>query len=88
MNANRRRSISKVIEKLEQMDALKAELIEMIEEIKNDEEEAYENLPESLQETDRGEAMQEAIDNLDNAQGDLDLIDIEAIIDYLAEAQA
>lgn len=75
MNKARRSSIQKIIERLE-------EIRDDIESVKNEEEEAYENLPESLQESGRGEAMSEAIDALDSAYSS-----IEEVLDYLDTAQ-
>ena len=47
-------------------------LMDDIEEVQNEEQEAYDNMPENLQESERGEAMQEAIDNLDSAWSSLE----------------
>lgn len=60
MNKQRRKAIERISEKLE-------ELQEEIQMLKDEEEEAYDNLPESLQDGEKGEAMQEAIEYLDNA---------------------
>lgn len=60
MNKQRRKAIEKISDKLEE---LQAEL----QMLKDEEEEAYDNLPESLQDGEKGEAMQEAIEYLDNA---------------------
>lgn len=38
-----------------------------LQEVRDEEEEAYDNLPESMQDGERGEMMQDAIDALDNA---------------------
>lgn len=51
-----------------------------IEEMQEDETEKLDNMPEGLQESERGEAMQEAIDNLESASSSL-----EEAIDYLNE---
>lgn len=60
-----------------------------IENIRDEEQEAYDNLPEGIQESDRGWQMEEAIDNLDSALQALE--DIEQLFcdieDYLTEAQ-
>jgi len=69
MNKARRKAISKILSEIEGLDIndkfedLRSEL----ETIKDEEEEAYNNLPESMQNGDKGEAMQAAIDSLDNA---------------------
>lgn len=60
MNKARRKAIEKISDKLEE---LQAEL----QMLKDEEEEAYDNLPESLQEGEKGDAMQEAIEYLENA---------------------
>ena len=52
-----------------------------IEEIKDEEQEAYDNLPESLQDGEKGEKMTDAVDNLDSAYSSL-----EDAIGYLDEA--
>lgn len=60
MNKQRRRAIDAVYAKLE-------ELVEELEAIKDEEQEAFEKLPESLQDSVKGEAMNNAINNLDDA---------------------
>lgn len=73
MNAKQRKSIEKFVEKI---DEVKTDLEYMQEE----ETEKFDNMPEGLQESERGEAMQEAIENLEAAVGSL-----EEAIDYLNE---
>ena len=51
MNNIRRKEINKVKEKLEN-------LLADLDGLKSEEEEAYDNMPESLQESDRGEAIE------------------------------
>ena len=65
MNNERRKRIAAVIEKLEEA---KCEL----EEIRDEEQAAFDNMPESLQESERGGTMQEAIDNLESAVGSVE----------------
>ena len=74
MNNDRRKRIEKVQETL-------AELLAEIEALRDEEQEALENLPESLQETERGERMQTAADALDDAYTNLDSVN-----DSLTEA--
>ena len=74
MNKQRRKLIDKAITKLEEIQT-------ELESVKDDEEEAYDNLPESLQFGDRGEAMSEALDNLESA-----ISGIEEAADYLRDA--
>ena len=65
MNNIRRKEIRKVKETLEN-------LLNDIEMLKLEEEEAYDNMPESLQESDRGGEMLENIEYLDEAYNAVD----------------
>ena len=60
MNKTQRNKIAEIL------DQLNGALCE-IENIKDEEEEKYENLPEQFQDTERGEAIRDAIDILDDA---------------------
>lgn len=76
MNKARRISITKIADSLQ---ALKSD----VESIQCEEQEAYDNLPESIQDGERGDRMQDAIDNLDDA---LNLID-EAVTSLMQAAE-
>ena len=60
MNKARRKQLDEIQGKL-------SELRDMIDTVLAEEQEAYDNLPESLQESERGEAMQTAIDAMESA---------------------
>lgn len=55
-------------------------IISDIEELKDDEEGALENMPESLQESERGEKMRENVDSLEEI-----ISELESQRDYLSE---
>lgn len=74
MNNARRKAIAAIIKKLE-------DLAEEIEFLKDEEQEAFDNLPESLQSSERGEAMESAAYNLDEAWEGL-----QSVIETLEEA--
>lgn len=74
MNAQRRKAINKLLDQIEGIQ-------QDIEMYKDEEEECYYNLPDSIQESERGEAMQDAISQLDDAYNSLD-----DVISYLEEA--
>lgn len=74
MNAIRRKKISLLVEALEE---LKGEL----EAVRDEEQEAFDNIPEAFQETDRYADAEEKLDYLDSAFGGL-----EEVIDNLIEA--
>jgi hypothetical protein len=74
MNMQRRKRIEKAGRLLE-------ELLEEITALQEEEQDAYDNMPESLQNSERGEAMYEAAEALESAVASL-----EEANDYLAEA--
>ena len=65
MNAQGRKEIAKHIASLE-------EIKNKLESMKDDEEAKYDNMPEGLQECERGEQMQESIEALDIACDNLE----------------
>lgn len=65
MNNERRKALEEINETI-------GGLFAQVEELRDQENEAYDNLPESLQNSARGEAMQTAIDNLDYLQSSLE----------------
>ncbi|MBE6368895.1 MAG: hypothetical protein E7056_01890 [Lentisphaerae bacterium] len=65
MNKARRKTLEEIREAL-------GGLMLQVNELAEAEQEAFDNLPESLQETERGEAMQAAIDNLDSLRNSLE----------------
>lgn len=72
MNNARRKQIDAIISKMEES---KSELENLLEE----EQEAYDNMPDSLQDSERGEKAQEAISNLEDAISGIDdvLVNLE-----------
>ena len=86
MNAKRRNAIESVINELiEKFEEIKAEAIDQLSEIRDEEQEAYDNLPESLQESERGENMQDCIDSLESFMSDLEYMEIEGTDDLIEE---
>lgn len=64
MNKQRRKKISEIIEKLE-------DIVVELEELASEERDAYDNLPESIQYSERGEAMDAAADELGEVSGEV-----------------
>ena len=65
MNKARRKWLEKVSEMI-------ADAKEQLEQIRDEEQEAYDNMPESIQDSERGEQMYENIDNLETMASDLE----------------
>lgn len=72
MNNERRNRIRKIINQLE-------DLNNEIQEILSEEQDAFDNMPEGLQSSERGDMAQEAISNLENAA-------LDDVISYLESA--
>lgn len=86
MNAKRRNAIDSVINELiEKFEEIKSEAIDQLSEIRDEEQEAYDNLPEAFQDSERGENMQDCIDALDSFISDLEDMEIEGTDDLLEE---
>ena len=62
MNKARRKRLKEAFDKC-------TEILEILEEVKQEEEEAYENLPDGIRDGDRGEEMQECIEMIEEAAG-------------------
>lgn len=86
MNKQRRTDIAEIIAKLADLDALKNEIKEAIEQVRDEEQEYYDNMPEGLQGSDRGYAAEEAISNLEDAASMLDDLDIDSLTSSLETA--
>ena len=67
MNATRRKEISKVLKRLYELVEDMGDLLGDIETIKDDENEALENIPESLQESERYTQIENSANNIDEA---------------------
>lgn len=86
MNKERRKEIEQATQLLGDISEKVAELIAQIEGIRDAEQEAFDALPESFQEGDRGQTMQEAIDSLENALSELECLPLADLEGYLSEA--
>ena len=75
MNKDRRARIAALQAQLQ-------DIMSALDEIRNEEQEAYDNLPESFQDGERGEAMQTAIEAMESA-----MESCEEAEGYLEEAQ-
>lgn len=81
MNKTRRKGLQEQADKLENLMAELVTLKEEIYGIKSDEEDAYDNLPNGIQESDRGCDMEENIDQM------CEIIDaLDSVNDELDEA--
>ena len=88
MNKARRKQIEKIIKKLEGLQEEIESIHEGVEGVQSEEQEAFDNIPENLQGSERYETAEAAVDAPDSAEGGFDEVTdaLESIIDYLNEA--
>ena len=87
MNKERRKKIDAAIQKLESLREEMAEAQEMIEEIKDEEQDYLDNMPENLQGSERYSTAEEAIMNLESAYDWFDGVDFDYATSALEEAK-
>lgn len=88
MNKTRRKSLKGILGRMDELTAIIEEVKEDLQGVLDEEEEAMENLPESLQEGERGQQMQEYINTLAeviDSLGELDTMDLYEKIEEIAE---
>ncbi len=88
MNRVRRKSLKDVLGKMDELSAVLENVKDAIQAVLDEEQEAYDNLPEGLQEAERGQQMQEYIEALEgvvDSLGDLDVEDLYSTIEEIAE---
>lgn len=86
MNKERRKQIDIVLATLGKVFDQLEDVRSLISEVIDGEQEAYDCLPQSFQDGERGQAMQEAIDNLQYALDEIEFFDFDSVYRYLDEA--
>lgn len=74
MNKARRKKLGEAFDRIE-------DAKNILEEVKQEEQDAYDNLPENFQNGDRGEEMQNYIDMMDETEGYLE--DAQSVIEQI-----
>lgn len=90
MNKQRRAEIARIRQRLEEANGVLEELWGDIEAVRDEEQESFDNLPESIQGSERGQKAEEAISSLDTAYDDLEQIrsQLDDLLETLDEAKA
>jgi hypothetical protein len=101
MNKERRKSLSAISELIAglagQVESLKGAveaIRDQLTEVRDEEQDAYDNLPESIQDGERGAAMTEGIEQMEEVDSDLetlfdalDQLDLDDLVSKLDEAK-
>lgn len=87
MNAQRRKALADLMDRLTPLAATITDIKDALESIRDEEQDSFDNMPEGLQQSDRGQASEEAISTLDSAIDDLENFDIDNIVSSIDEAR-
>lgn len=88
MNNARRKSLSALARRIQELQGQIESIVSELETLRDEEQDAHDNLPESLQEGEKGQAMQEAIERMEDALSalaDIDTDDIASSVEAAAE---
>lgn len=86
MNKARRKSLASIIGRLEELKEELESITADLEEIKDEEAEYFDNIPENLQNSERYERAETALDALESAHDTLTEIDLDEVIEQITEA--
>jgi flagellar biosynthesis chaperone FliJ len=86
MNKARRKQIEEARDLLGEANSKMDEAKSILESVKDEEQDAFDNMPESLQEGDRGQQMQVAIEALERCIDNIEGLDFDDIWSGLDEA--
>lgn len=87
MNVERRKQLNLAIGLLEQMEALRDVALEIISTARDEEQEAFDNMPEGLQGAERGQNMETAISEMETAISALEEIYFDDLKANVEEAK-
>lgn len=87
MNKQRRKALTELMDRITKLESDRDEIKDALETLRDEEEESFENMPESLQQGDTGQAMEEAIDALGEAINSLEDMDFLSTNDYIEQAR-
>lgn len=87
MNKDRRKTIDQIIACIADFEALKDELVNAVNNVRDEEQDYYDNMPEGLQQGEKGRIAEEAVSELDDALVALDNLDITDLTTALETAK-
>ena len=85
MNRDRRKALKVILGQMEELTSKIEEVKEALQEVIDEEEEALGNLPESIQDSERGETMQGYIDAMEEVVEALDELDMDDLHEKIEE---
>lgn len=93
MNKDRRKKLDALQDRItaakagaEALAAVVAEIREEIETLRDEEQDSFDNLPEGLQQGEKGQAMEDAVNAMDDAMSELESFGDDIDVDHLESA--
>lgn len=86
MNKDRRKAIAAVVAQLDELKGQMDNIRQAVEDLRDEEQDYFDAMPEAFQQGEKGDTAQQAIDALDSAATEFDNLDVDAITSYLDEA--
>jgi len=85
MNKERRKALAEIVAELQALPDL-SEIKDRLETLKDEEQEAFDNMSEGLQQSDRGQQMEAAVSAMEEAIELIDAFNIEEIVGHIETA--
>lgn len=86
MNNARRKELTRIANELETLFDQLSEVVSQLESVKEEEQETYDNMPESFQNGDKGERVTAAVDALEEAISAVDVDNMRGALEYISTA--
>jgi len=86
MNKDRRKRLEAIREKVEEIKTEFESVAQDLIDIGAEEQEAFDNMNEGLQASETGQRIEAAADALSNAVGEIENVDLQAVLDGIDEA--
>ena len=87
MNKQGRKTLDRLHDELSTLKGKFEDIKSELETLRDEEQDKYDNMPESLQSGDRGETLQATIDNLESAINDMESVDYDEVLGYIESAK-
>lgn len=85
MNKVRRDSLRVLLSKLDELSPILDEAKEILQGVIDEEQDAFDNMPEGIQASDRGQKLQENVDDMQEVMDALDELDLQDLYSSIEE---
>lgn len=86
MNKQRRAEIAKLYKRLEKLQGEWESIRDGLGDVASEERDAFDSMPESLQQGERGQASEQAADSLENVHSEMENVDFDSLMSDLETA--